>query len=88
MRGAGCEVRGEKVRLKQTFAVGVVIIAALTLQGLAQKGSFTVVEATVSDLRTALKQHRTTSVEIVTQYLARIATYEAKKDVAYVKGAP
>jgi amidase len=70
------------VRLKQTFAVGVVIIAALTLQGLAQKRSFTVVEATVSDLRTALKQHRTTSVEIVTQYLARIATYEDKLHAA------
>ncbi|HUQ80519.1 MAG TPA: amidase family protein [Gemmatimonadaceae bacterium] len=37
---------------------------------------FTVVEASIDDMRKALEQHRTTSREIVTQYLARIATYE------------
>jgi amidase len=35
-----------------------------------------VVEASVADLRAALEQKRTTSREIVTQYLIRIATYE------------
>src|SRR5215212_1904675 len=38
--------------------------------------SFTVVEASIADLRNALSQNRTTSHEIVQQYLTRIATYE------------
>ena len=37
---------------------------------------FSVVEASIGDLRTALEQKRTTSREIVLQYLARIALYE------------
>jgi amidase len=37
---------------------------------------FTVVEASIADMRAALEQRRTTSREIVLQYLARIATYE------------
>ena len=37
-----------------------------------------VVETSLADLRTALAQKRTTSREIVQQYLARIATYEDK----------
>src|ERR1043166_8774517 len=37
---------------------------------------FSVVEAGIGDLRTALEQHRTTSRAIVEQYLQRIATYE------------
>ena len=37
---------------------------------------FTVVEASIADLRAALEQKRTTSREIVLQYLTRIATYE------------
>src|SRR5262249_31188442 len=40
--------------------------------------SFTVVEATIVDLRTALEQKHVTSRELVTQYLTRIATYESK----------
>src|SRR5690242_5102073 len=39
-------------------------------------GGFTVVEASIDDLRRALEQKRTTSHEIVQQYLVRIATYE------------
>ncbi len=39
---------------------------------------FTVVEATIFDLRTAMEQHRVTSREIVQQYLLRIALYEDK----------
>jgi amidase len=38
--------------------------------------AFSVVEASVADLRTALEQKRTTSREIVLQYLTRIAKYE------------
>jgi amidase len=37
---------------------------------------FSVVEASIDDMRKALEQRRTTSREIVTQYLTRIATYE------------
>src|SRR5687768_12490682 len=37
---------------------------------------FTVVEASIDDMRKALEQRRTTSREIVQQYLTRIALYE------------
>ncbi len=37
---------------------------------------FSVVEATIPELRAAMEQKRATSREIVTQYLTRIATYE------------
>jgi len=39
---------------------------------------FTVVEATIPDLQAAMAQGRTSSREIVTQYLTRIATYDAR----------
>lgn len=38
--------------------------------------SFSVVEASIADMRTALQEKRTTSREIVIQYLTRIALYE------------
>src|SRR5712671_738093 len=37
---------------------------------------FTVVEASIPEMRRALEQGRTTSHQIVEQYLTRIATYE------------
>lgn len=43
---------------------------------------FSVAEASITDLRTALEQRRTTSREIVTQYLTRIALYEDKLHAA------
>lgn len=43
---------------------------------------FTVVESTILDMRAALEQRRTTSVEIVRQYLIRIATYENRLHAA------
>ena len=39
-------------------------------------GAFSVVEASIPDMRAALEQGRTTSREIVQQYLTRIAMYE------------
>jgi amidase len=39
-------------------------------------GTFTVVEATIPDMRLAMEQGRVTSREIVRQYLERIGTYE------------
>jgi amidase len=44
--------------------------------------SFTVVEATIPEMRAALEQGRTTSHEIVRQYLTRIGTYEDKLHAA------
>jgi amidase len=46
------------------------------------KTPFTVVEATISGMRTAMEQGRVTSQELVTQYLVRIATYEDKLHAA------
>ncbi len=60
----------------------MIVVGALSVQAQAQKRTFTVVETTIADMRTALRQHRTTSVEIVTQYLTRIATYEDKLHAA------
>jgi amidase len=48
----------------------------------ARAQAFTVVEATIVDLRTALEQKRVTSREIVIQYLTRIAMYEDKLHAA------
>lgn len=43
---------------------------------------FTVVETSIADMRLALEQKRTTSREIVSQYLQRIAMYEDKLNAA------
>src|ERR1035437_10839367 len=52
-------------------------LALLSFSGVlfAQK-PFTVVEATISDMRTAMEQKRITSRELVNQYLIRIAIYD------------
>ena len=42
----------------------------------AQRQSFSVVEATIPEMRAALEQKRVTSRELVTQYLVRIAMYD------------
>ncbi len=43
-----------------------------------RRAAVTVYEASLGDLRTAMEQKRITSREIVTQYLARIATYDSR----------
>jgi amidase len=43
---------------------------------------FTVVEATISDMRTAMEQKRITSRELVNQYLIRIAVYDHRLHAA------
>ncbi|HEV3332102.1 MAG TPA: amidase family protein [Bryobacteraceae bacterium] len=48
----------------------------------AQDKPFSVVEASISDMRTALEKRRVTSRELVTQYLLRIALYEDKLHAA------
>ena len=70
-----------------TFAVAAAV-AALSAQSTnrapapASARSFTVVEATIADMRKALDEHRVTSRELVIQYLSRIATYEDKLHAA------
>jgi amidase len=49
---------------------------AAQVRSAAPRGAFTVVEASIDDMRRALEQRRTTSREIVLQYLTRIAMYE------------
>src|SRR5262245_4032236 len=48
----------------------------------AARKPFTVVEATIPEMRTAMEQGRVTSREIVRQYLIRIATYEDRLHAA------
>ena len=66
------------VRLLSLLAT--IVISPLPLLAQARPASpregFTVVEASIDDMRKALEQRRTTSREIVLQYLTRIATYE------------
>src|SRR5436190_1477960 len=56
--------------------VAVQLAIAAPLASQSPRGSFTVVEASIDDMRKALEQRRTTSREIVQQYLTRIAIYE------------
>ena len=62
--------------MKRTALPLAVLLGVGTLTTHAKPHSFTVVEASIADLQAALKAKRVTSVEIVRQYLARIATYE------------
>ncbi len=55
----------------------LLLVAASSTIG-AQAKPFSVAEASISDMRTALQQKRVTSRELVLQYLARIALYEDK----------
>ena len=67
-----------------TLAVMVPAVRSLSAQQPARTATqtFSVAEASITEMRTALEQHRTTSREIVTQYLARIALYEDKLHAA------
>ncbi|HEV8365519.1 MAG TPA: amidase family protein, partial [Gemmatimonadaceae bacterium] len=60
--------------------VSLVTAPAVTAQNTRRSSAppFTVVETSIADMRTALEQKRTTSHEIVLQYLTRIALYEDK----------
>jgi amidase len=68
------------------FAAATLTLAAQSKRapGVADavRPSFTVVEATIADMRTAMEQGRLTSREVVQQYLARIATYEDRLHAA------
>lgn len=59
-----------------TFAAACVVSATLVAAEQRPRATFTVVEASIPDMRAAMEQRRVTSVQIVTQYLTRIATYD------------
>jgi amidase len=65
-------------RRPKSVAAAALTMCAVAAALLAQRRytPFTVVEASIADLRTALEERRVTSVQIVTQYLARIGTYD------------
>ena len=48
----------------------------VTAQSSRKPAPFSVVEATIPDMQRAMKEHRVTSRELVTQYLTRIALYD------------
>ena len=68
------------------FGAAAFITAAQTRRSAAStpaaKRPFTVVEATIPEMRTAMEQGRVTSKELVRQYLLRIATYEDRLHAA------
>src|SRR5262249_21615732 len=59
-----------------------ILIAAAALTVAAQSKRFTVVEASIADMRKALREKRVTSRELVEQYLLRIAVYNPKLHAA------
>jgi len=73
------------------LAAAAFAVAALTTTGAQSKKTttavatarpFTVVEATIAEMRAAMEQGRVTSRELVQQYLVRIATYEDRLHAA------
>jgi len=73
----------EFVRIKRFPIVPLlVLLAAALLAAAPARVPFTVVEATIPQMRTAMEQGRVTSRELVLQSLARIAFYEDKLHAA------
>ena len=62
--------------MKQLLLLAAVFVGATSLTIHAQRSPFTVVETSLTDVQAALRAKRVTSVQLVTQYLLRIATYE------------
>src|ERR1700684_1891431 len=58
------------------------IVLMLLAGALYGQKPFTVVEATIADMRTAMEQKRITSRELVNQYLIRIAIYDHRLHAA------
>src|SRR5580698_3769627 len=58
------------------FAIALGAQEKRAAAGSGGRASFTVVEATIPEMRTAMEQGRVTSHELVIQYLARIGMYE------------
>ena len=58
------------------LAIPMLLLMAGHVNGQTRRQAFSVVEATIPEIRAALESKRTTSRELVTQYLTRIATYD------------
>lgn len=69
------------LRIVRGVATAAVALSAAPIALVAQQ-PFSVVEASITDLRAALEQKHTTSREIVRQYLERIGTYDAQLHAA------
>src|SRR5215471_3352983 len=63
--------------MKRIILPGVLIVASVLIAS-AQRKTFTVIEASIPDMQKAMREKRTTSHEIVQQYLGRIARYDAR----------
>jgi len=76
--------------MKPQFLILIALVLAASSMGSAAektgpvRQTFSVVEATIPQMRLALEQKRTTSHEIVLQYLTRIAMYEDQLNAAIV----
>jgi amidase len=70
--------------LRLAMVLAIAVAALLSAQTPTDPGTarFSVVETSIADLRAAMEQGRTTSREIVRQYLERIATYEDRLNAA------
>jgi amidase len=69
----------QMTRFSRLFVFPLLVVPALTAQnGRSRPQPFNVVEAGIPAMRTALEQGRTTSHELVLQYLSRIGMYEDK----------
>jgi amidase len=71
--------------MRRALALLVVSLAAGSLQGQGRRTPpqpFTVVEATIPEMRRAMEQRRITSRELVAQYLVRLALYEDRLHAA------
>src|SRR2546422_10012536 len=65
-----------------TMTISAQTRRATTTTTTAPRKGFTVVEATIAEMRAAMEQGRLTSRELVRQYLIRVATYEDKLHAA------
>jgi amidase len=72
------------IAMTTLLAVGTLAVRAQTKKTAAPpvRTAFTVVEATIPEMRAAMEQHRVTSHQLVQQYLTRIGLYEDRLHAA------
>jgi amidase len=70
--------KGETAMTHSLVLATAAFLLAAQSPRLAVKQSFSVIEASIGEMQTAMAEGRVTSREIVLQYLTRIATYEDK----------
>jgi amidase len=68
--------------LSRTGLACTLALVAASYAAHGQKPPFTIVEATIPEMRAAMEQKRLTSRELVTMYLTRIAMYEDRVNAA------